>query len=101
MSEFDVFLAHNSNDKPAVKRLAEALRARNIDYWLDLEQLRPGLSWQTLMEQGIKGSASIAVCVGSDGIGPWQDHELQAAMSLGVERGQPVTAAARIRGQGP
>jgi len=42
------------------------------------------------MEQGIIDSASILVCVGSDGIGPWEQHEQQAAMRLGVSEGRAV-----------
>src|SRR4051794_14128722 len=32
---FDVFLSHNSKDKPAVRQIAEALRARGLEVWLD------------------------------------------------------------------
>ncbi len=33
--EFDVFLSHNSQDKPAVRRLADALEDRGIRAFLD------------------------------------------------------------------
>ncbi|HSS48239.1 MAG TPA: toll/interleukin-1 receptor domain-containing protein [Thermoanaerobaculia bacterium] len=32
---FDVFLSHSSKDKPAVRKLAETLRARGLKVWLD------------------------------------------------------------------
>ena len=45
--DFDVFLSHNSKDKPAVRELAEALRERGVIVWLDEDELRPSLNRQT------------------------------------------------------
>lgn len=46
MSEsFDVFLSHNSKDKPAVRELAEKLRARGLAVWVDESELTPGRPW--------------------------------------------------------
>ena len=36
-----VFISHSSADKPAVVPLADALRARGIDAWLDQYQIAP------------------------------------------------------------
>ncbi|AUB82355.1 toll/interleukin-1 receptor domain-containing protein [Candidatus Thiodictyon syntrophicum] len=69
MPSFDCFLSHNSKDKPAVRALKLALEGQGVRCWLDEEQLRPGLPWQTLLEQGIKSAGSVAVCVAVDGIG--------------------------------
>jgi len=87
---FDCFLSHNSRDKPAVRALAVALRARGIAVWLDEEQLRPGLSAQKQMDAGIRQSRSIAVLVGADGLGPWEQEEMEAALSLAVRDRWPV-----------
>lgn len=81
---FDVFLSHNSQDKLAVRELASALKKRSLSVWLDEEQLRPGIPWQALLEQGIHASASVAVLVGGDGLGPWESEEMQAALRLAV-----------------
>ena len=32
--QFDVFLSHNSSDKPAIRRLAKALQDRDLKIWL-------------------------------------------------------------------
>ncbi len=87
---FDVFLSHNSKDKTAVRELAQALRERGVIVWLDEDELRPGLSWQTLLENGIKLSKSIAVLIGRDGLGPWEDEEMQAALVHAVKDGRPA-----------
>ena len=90
MPAFDCFLSHNSKDKPAVRALKLALEAQGLRCWLDEEQLRPGLPWQDLLEQGIKDAASIAVCVAADGHGPWEDEEMRAALTLAVRDRRPV-----------
>ncbi len=77
---FDVFLSHNSDDKPDVQRLGEALRKRNVTVWLDEWELRPGLPWQDALENIISNCKSAVVCVGSDGIGPWEDPEMKALL---------------------
>jgi TIR domain len=46
---FDVFLCHNSEDKPAVREIAQKLSEKKIKPWLDEEQIRPGTSWQTAL----------------------------------------------------
>ena len=75
--EFDVFLSHNSRDKPAVMEVGERLRARGLRVWLDAWELRPGLPWQSEIERGMEASNSVAVFVGKDGIGPWQEPEMR------------------------
>jgi hypothetical protein len=87
---FDVFLSHNSKDKPAVRDLKQRLSDAGLHVWLDEDELRPGIPWQQLLEAGIRDSKSIAVLVGSDGLGPWEDEEMQAALVLGVKDRRPV-----------
>ena len=87
---FDVFLAHKNVDKRTVHALADALRQQRLKVWLDEHELRPGLPWQRLMEEGIRASRSGAVLVGADGIGPWEDEEMQALLQFAVKRHKPV-----------
>ena len=88
--EFDVFLCHNSRDKPVVKALAARLVKYGIKPWLDEWALRPGLRWQPLLEEQIRAVKSAAVFVGAEGIGPWQSEEIGAFLSACVKRGIPV-----------
>jgi hypothetical protein len=87
---FDVFLSHNSKDKPAVRQLKERLIERNLTVWLDEDELRPGVPWQQLLEDGIRDSRSIAVLLGESGIGPWEDEEMMVALRLAVKDKRPV-----------
>jgi hypothetical protein len=79
---FDVFLCHNSEDKPAVREIARKLVGEGIKPWLDVEQIPPGSSWQTELGEQIKSIKSAAVFVGNSGIGPWQNEEIQAFFGL-------------------
>jgi hypothetical protein len=83
---FDVFLCHNSEDKPAVRDIAQQLAKEGIKAWLDEEQIRPGTSWQTAIGEQIEGIKSAAVFVGESGLGPWQNEEIQGLLSEFVER---------------
>jgi hypothetical protein len=77
-------------DKPVVKAIGEMLKERGILPWLDEWELRPGLPWQKALEQQIKQIGSVAVFVGKNGIGPWQDLEQVAFIRQFVKRGCPV-----------
>lgn len=89
-NDFDVFLCHNTIDKPAVKQIGEALKERGILPWLDEWELRPGLPWQRLLEEQIGQIKSAAIFVGKEGTGPWQQVELEAFLRQFVNRGCPV-----------
>lgn len=87
---FHVFLCHNSKDKPSVRRVNKALKAKRLLTWLDEEQLPPGRAWQQLLEEQIQSIGSVAVFVGESGLGPWQDVEIRAFLSEFVKRRCPV-----------
>jgi hypothetical protein len=87
---FDVFLSHNSKDKPAVRELAEALRARGLNVWLDEWELVPGRPWEETLEEIIETTRSSAILVGKDGLGPWQDAEMRGCLAEFVKRKLPV-----------
>jgi TIR domain len=40
---FDVFLCHNSEDKPAIRGICRRLVSEGIKPWLDEEQIRPSI----------------------------------------------------------
>jgi hypothetical protein len=88
--DFDVFLCHHGKNKPRVKEIGEKLKEQGILPWLDEWELRPGLSWQRLLEKQIRQIKSAGVFVGKDGIGPWQQQEIEAFLRQFVKRGCPV-----------
>lgn len=86
----DVFLSHNSKDKPAVRELARALQQRGIKVWLDEWELAPGRPWQEALEEVIETVRSAAVILGPAGLGPWEIPEMRACLSECVDRDLPV-----------
>lgn len=88
--DFDVFLCYNGQDKPMVRQIGEQLKHHSVLPWFDERELRPGLPWQRSLEEQIEHIKSAAVFVGRSGIGPWQQHELEAFLREFVNRGCPV-----------
>ncbi len=87
---FDVFLCHNSSDKPAIRSINKTLLKRGVKTWLDEEQLPPGRVRQSLLEDQIESIATVAIFVGSSGLGPWQDAEIRSFLSEFANRKCPV-----------
>jgi hypothetical protein len=77
---FDVFLCHNSADKPAVERLARGLIQRGLRPWLDEGNLVPGAAWQETIEKALDRCNTCAVFLGPSGTGPWQNEEMRVAL---------------------
>jgi formylglycine-generating enzyme required for sulfatase activity len=88
--QFDVFLCHNSEDKPQVIEIAEQLKQCGLRPWLDKWELRPGHSWQDVLEENIEQINAAAVFVGKNGLGPWQRREINAFLRKFVSRECPV-----------
>lgn len=79
---FDIFLSHNSRDKPAVERIAVQLRQAGFSPWLDAWDLPAGGDWQDGIELGLRLSRGCAVFLGPHGFGDWQAQEMKVASSM-------------------
>jgi len=84
---YDVFLCHNSGDKPIIRKINVELKEAGLKTWLDEEQIRPGQQWQVELENQIDKVRAACVFVGEDGVGPWQNAEIRAFLSQFVKRG--------------
>ncbi len=78
---FCAFLSHNSNDKLAVEELAQRLRAKNLEPWLDKWDRVTGEAWQPASEEALHDSATCVVFVGPSGLGVWQNEEIRSAIA--------------------
>lgn len=83
---FDVFLCHNSADKPEVREIAGKLRSRDLKPWLDERDISPGESWQDALEEQIKTIKVAVIFIGDNGIGQWQKEEIQAFLNQAKKR---------------
>jgi uncharacterized protein (DUF433 family) len=85
-----VFLAHNSQDKPQVKIIADKLNQKGIKTWLDEEQIPPGVSFQEYIQQAIKDIDCALIFIGKKGVGRWQEYEILSFFTKLVESRIPV-----------
>ena len=69
LSQYDVFLSHNSADKPAVETLTRRLVEVGLTPWLDTWNLVPGEPWQEAIDEASDACQTEAVFLGSSGIG--------------------------------
>jgi hypothetical protein len=89
-TNFDVFLAYNSQDKPKVKAIAEELKRRGLRPWLDKEQIPPGRWFQDVIQRTIPMVKSAAILIGPGGAGKWRTMELRSFISRCVEEDLPI-----------
>jgi len=74
--QFDVFLSHSSQDKPAVRELAERLRADGLRVWFDEWEIRPGDSIPLAIERGLENSRTLILAWSKDyAISEWGTFE--------------------------
>jgi len=89
-SKYDVFLAHNSIDKPFVEAVKSQLEKRGLRPWYDKDNIAPGRHFQDVTQNAIRSVSSTAIFFGKQGLGRWQVVELRSFISQCVDRGIPV-----------
>lgn len=79
--KYDVFISHSSKDKPAVRELAERLKANGLRLWLDEWEIKPGDMIGLKVEQGLEQSRTlILVMSGNAFASEWMRLERQTAL---------------------
>ena len=86
--DFDVFFCYNELDKSEIKEIGQRLKNFGILPWID--ELRPGLPWQELLDRQIGQTKFAIVFIGKNGIGPWQQQIMEALLIENVMRNCPV-----------
>jgi hypothetical protein len=71
--QYDVFLSHNSADRPRVRRLAERLRAAGLRVWFDEWVIQPGDDIYLAIERGLEASRTKGVLLVASGVGFFSD----------------------------
>ncbi len=89
-NDFDVFLCYHTPDRQAVMEVGEGLKRRGLLPWLDEWEMRPFSRWQDALAGVMQTVKSVAVFVGPDGVGPWQDFEIQGFLMQFAHRGVPM-----------
>ncbi|MFL5108291.1 MAG: TIR domain-containing protein, partial [Xanthobacteraceae bacterium] len=63
----------------------QALRSRGLKVFFDRDYLAPGQQWPELLETSLRGCRSAAICLGPQGLGPWQKREQYVALDRQVQ----------------
>jgi hypothetical protein len=83
--QYDVFLSHNSKDKPAVEEIAIALRSLGIRPWLDKWDLIPGARLTDVLERAISSIPCGVLFFGPADIGKWHAREIDAYLHAWID----------------
>lgn len=89
-SSFDVFLAYDSQHESQVIGIANKLRQRRLNPWLEAEQMRPGSWSQDVIQQAIQNVNCAAIFLGSEELPKWELIKLATLISGFVEVGRPL-----------
>src|SRR4029077_16869125 len=86
-----VFLSYHWQDRAAVEAVAGALPERGIEPFLDRWYLAPGQPWQSALQLILGRCQAVAVFIGQQGLGSWQQREAELALDRQArEAGFPV-----------
>jgi TIR domain len=85
--QFDVFLAHNSQDKILVEEIADSLKEFSLRPWLDKNEILGGDLILDEIQRAIQDSKCAAFFIGINGLGPWQKEEKRNLIRLSIQNG--------------
>jgi hypothetical protein len=90
-AQFDVFISHNSADKPWATQLKTAVEHRGLKVWLDKDEIRPGDLFAKSLEDGIRNSSTVALVVSPEAVSSvWVEEEYYRALSLATNNGKTL-----------
>jgi hypothetical protein len=84
---YDVFFSYNWRDYAEVEAVARDLHQQGLNVFLDRWYLVPGRPWPQALEEVLSSCRSVAIFIGPQGMGPWQQREKYLALSR--QTGQP------------
>jgi hypothetical protein len=91
MTKFDVFLSHNSIDKPWASRLKQDLERYGLAVWLDRDEIRPGDLFAKALEAGLASSRAVALIISPEAMASgWVEEEYYRALSLTKNKAAPL-----------
>ncbi|MBN8637125.1 MAG: toll/interleukin-1 receptor domain-containing protein, partial [Anaerolineae bacterium] len=61
-----IFISHSSQDNDFAAKLADALRERGAEVWIDLADIPAGMKWSKAIQQGLDWGELMLLIVTSD-----------------------------------
>ena len=83
--KYDVFLSHNSSDKPHVRALHDWLSRNGVRSFLDENDLEPGDVLTDALGVAMDESSSAIICIGEHGEGPWHGEEMNTLLGRSLK----------------
>ena len=77
---YDVFVSYHWQDHKNVEAVARGLRERGLSVFLDRWYLVPGRPWPETLEETLSTCHAVAVVLGPNGMGRWQQREKYLAL---------------------
>ncbi|HMM88021.1 toll/interleukin-1 receptor domain-containing protein [Bradyrhizobium sp.] len=77
---YDLFMSYHWLDRVAVEEVARSLRERGVKPFLDRWYLVPGRSWVGTLEKELANCRAVAIFIGPQGMGRWQQREREYAL---------------------
>jgi TIR domain len=83
-----LFLCHSSGDKPVVRQLCEWLERDGFDPWLDEKKLLPAQRWADVIEDAVRASDVVVVCLSSGSVSKegFLQREIKFALQVADEK---------------
>jgi energy-coupling factor transporter ATP-binding protein EcfA2 len=81
VTDFDIFLSHNSADKASVESIGHKLETEGLKPWLDKWCFVPGQPWQEELATILRSCPTMGVFIGQNGLGDWAREELLVAQN--------------------
>lgn len=97
-----VFVSHRSADTAQATRLAEELRARGHQVWLDAWEVKVGDSIIQRMDEGLAETAYLVLCYSDAGLSaPWMNREWMSALARQLDGRAIAILPVRLTGGEP
>jgi WD40 repeat protein len=62
----NVFISYSRKDKEIARRLTEALKGQDLDFWIDWEGIEPTVDWWQEIEKGIESADNFLFLISPD-----------------------------------
>ena len=85
MSKEDyVFISYSRHDSQIADRLTRDLRRKNLEVWVDVENIGPGKDWQAELEIGLKNAKAVILLLSNAALSStWVTHEVNILLNRG------------------
>jgi TIR domain len=98
----NVFISYRGADRVAAELLAEALRGRGHDVWIDVWKIKLGESIIGQINNGLSGASFLVLCCSdAPSASPWMDREWMSTLARQLEGANVRVLPVLLSGSAP